>query len=103
MAHHGYVFLLMVCLLLSLALLWRLDWFPLRPSSSRGEAKHSTLQRLLKPRCPDDCPACRLCIGYIGHPFEKETLWASIILLYWLLEISVPKQAGKELCGKPCP
>jgi hypothetical protein len=23
--------------------------------------------------------------------------------LYWLLGISVPKQAGKELCGKPCP
>src|SRR5215471_19096172 len=55
-----FVFLLMVCLLLSVALLWRLDWFPLQPRSSRGGAKRTTLHRLLKPRCPDDCPACRL-------------------------------------------
>ncbi len=55
-----FVFLLVVCLLFSLVLLWRLDWFPLRLPSSRGEAKRSTLPRLLKPRTPDDCPACRL-------------------------------------------
>jgi CBS domain-containing protein/transposase-like protein len=55
-----FVFLLVVCLLFSLALLWRLDWFPLRPSSSQGTAKRSTLPRLLKPCSPDDCPACRL-------------------------------------------
>jgi IS1 family transposase/transposase-like protein len=55
-----FVFLLVVCLLFSLALLWRLDWFPLRPSSSQGTAKRSTLPQLLKPRSPDDCPACRL-------------------------------------------
>jgi transposase-like protein len=60
MDFHVYVFLLVVCLLLSLVLLGRLCWFPLRPSSSRGGAKHSRLHRLLKPRCPDDCPACRL-------------------------------------------
>jgi hypothetical protein len=60
MALQVFVFLLVVCLLLSLTLLWRLDWFHLRPSSSRGGAKRTTLQRLLKPRCPDDCPACRL-------------------------------------------
>jgi IS1 family transposase/transposase-like protein len=60
MALQVFVFLLVVCLLLSLALLWRLDWFDLRPSSSRGGAKCTTLHRLLKPRCPDDCPACRL-------------------------------------------
>src|SRR5215471_2243345 len=55
-----FVFLLVICLLLSLALLWCLDWFPPRPSSPQGGAKRSTLHRLLKPRCPDDCPACRL-------------------------------------------
>jgi hypothetical protein len=55
-----FVFLLVVCLLLCLARLGRLDWFPLRPSDSREEAKRSTLHRLLKPRCPDDCPACRI-------------------------------------------
>ncbi len=60
MVLHVFVFLLVVCLLLSLARLGRLDWFPLRPSSSKGRAKRSTLQRLLSPRCPDDCPACRL-------------------------------------------
>ena len=60
MALHVFVFLFLVCLLLSLALLWRLYWFHLRPSSSRGGAKRSTLHRLLKPRSPDDCPACRL-------------------------------------------
>ncbi len=54
-----FLFLLVVCLFLSLALLWRLEWFPLRPSSSGG-AKRTTLHRLLKPRTPDDCPACRL-------------------------------------------
>ena len=59
MALQVFVFLLVFCLLLCLALLWRLDWFHLRPSSSRGEAKRSTLHRLLKPRCPHDCPACR--------------------------------------------
>jgi len=60
MTLYVFKFLFVVCLLLSLALLWCLDWFHLRPSSSRGEAKGSTLQRLLKPRSPDDCPACRL-------------------------------------------
>ncbi len=30
------------------------------PSSSKREAIHSRAQRLLKPRCPDDCPSCRL-------------------------------------------
>ena len=60
MSLHVFVFLLVVCLLLALVLLWPLDWFPLRLSSSRGRAKRSTLHRLLKPRTPDDCPACRL-------------------------------------------
>jgi hypothetical protein len=60
MAVHVYVFLLVVCLLLSLARLRRLCWFHLRPSTSRGGAKRSALHRLLKPRCPADCPACRL-------------------------------------------
>jgi hypothetical protein len=60
MSLHMFAFLLVVCLPLSLALLWCLDWLRLRPSCSRGGAKRSTLLRLLKPRTPDDCPACRL-------------------------------------------
>jgi IS1 family transposase/transposase-like protein len=62
MALHLFVFvlLLVVCLLLLLVRPGRLDWFPLQPCSSRGGAKRSRLPRLLKPRTPDDCPACRL-------------------------------------------
>ena len=60
MALHVFVYLLVVCLLLSLALLSRLDWFPYSPSFSKGGTKHSRLHRLLKPRSPDDCP----CAGY---------------------------------------
>jgi IS1 family transposase/transposase-like protein len=55
-----YVFLLVVCLLLCLARLGRHDWLHLQPCSSRGGARRSTLHRLLKPRFPDDCTACRL-------------------------------------------
>jgi hypothetical protein len=42
MALHVFVFLLAVCLLLSLARLGRLCWFHLRSSHSRGGAIHST-------------------------------------------------------------
>jgi transposase-like protein/IS1 family transposase len=54
-----FVCVLMVCLLLSLTLLWHHDWFYLRPSS-QGAARRGTLHRLLKPRTPDDCPVCHL-------------------------------------------
>jgi hypothetical protein len=60
MGLHVFLFLLVFFLLLSLVLLWRLCWLYLQPSHSRGGAKRSTLHRLLKPRTPDDCPACRL-------------------------------------------
>src|SRR5258708_93487 len=59
MALHVYVFLLVVCLL-SLARLGGVEWLDFRPSSSGGGAKRTALHRLLKPRSPDDCPACRL-------------------------------------------
>jgi hypothetical protein len=54
-----FVLLLVVCLLLLLVRLGCLDWLRLQPCSSIGRPKHTTLQRLLKPRSPDDCPACR--------------------------------------------
>ena len=60
MGLHVFAFLLVVCLPLFLALLWCLDWLRLQPSHSRGEANRTTRHRLLKPRCPNDCPACRL-------------------------------------------
>lgn len=46
MALHVFVFLLVVCLLLNLALLWRLEWFQLRPSPSQDGAKCSRFPRL---------------------------------------------------------
>jgi hypothetical protein len=60
MSVHVYVVLLVVCLFLSLVLLWRLCWLHLQPSHSRRGAIHSTVHRLLKPRTPRDCPACCL-------------------------------------------
>ena len=48
-------------LLLSLSLLCALCWPHQGPAPSRAAAKmHSRLHRLLKPRYPVDCPACRL-------------------------------------------
>ncbi len=46
MAFHLFVFLLVIFLLLCLALMGRLCWFPFQPSSSRGEAKRTTLHHL---------------------------------------------------------
>ena len=46
MALYVFVFLFVDCLLLSLALLWCLDWLRFQPSSSKGAAKRSTLPRL---------------------------------------------------------
>jgi IS1 family transposase len=60
MTFHIVVFLLVLFLLLSLALLWRLCWLPLLPSPSQARAVRTTVQRLLKPRTPLDCPSCRL-------------------------------------------
>jgi hypothetical protein len=55
------VFLLMFFLIFSLALLCALCWPRHGPAQSRAAAKiRTTLQRHLKPCCPDDCPACRL-------------------------------------------
>jgi IS1 family transposase/transposase-like protein len=54
------VFLLVYLLLLSLALLCALCWLNHGPAQSRAAGKVRTrLHRHLKPRTPDDCPACR--------------------------------------------
>ncbi len=59
MTLHVFLSLFVVCLL-SLVLLWRLGWLRLQPSHSRGGIIHSRVHRLLRPRTPLDCPACRL-------------------------------------------
>jgi IS1 family transposase len=60
MALYVFLFLLVFFLLLCLALLWRLCWLPLQPSHFKAGAVRTTVQRLLKPRTPLDCPSCRL-------------------------------------------
>jgi hypothetical protein len=59
MAIHVFLFLLVI-FLLCLALLWRLCSPHLQPSNSTAGRKRIPLHRLLKPRTPLDCPACRL-------------------------------------------
>src|SRR5215469_3426067 len=61
MSHHVLFLLLASFLLLCLLWLCALWWPHPGPVQSRGVAKVRTkLHRLLKPRTPDDCPACRL-------------------------------------------
>ncbi len=61
MAFNGFLFLLVLSLLFSLAILCFLCWLHHGPVPSKAAAKmRSRLPRQLKPRCSDDCPACRL-------------------------------------------
>src|SRR5215471_21163491 len=60
MAFHVFLFVLVFFLTLSLALPWRLCWFHLPPFYSQAARRRTLVHRLLKPRTPDDCPACRL-------------------------------------------
>jgi transposase-like protein len=57
---HVFVLLLLSFFMLYLAqlchLYWTHHWFP----HSKAVALHSAAHRLLKPRSPRDCPACRL-------------------------------------------
>jgi IS1 family transposase len=56
-----HVFLLVFLLIFSLGLLCSLCWPHHSPVQLRAAAKmRTTLLRLLKPRSPHDCPACRL-------------------------------------------
>ena len=52
--------LLVFFLILTLARLCSLCWSHHGPAQSTAAARHTPLQRLLKPRSPRDCPACRL-------------------------------------------
>ena len=56
MTFHVFVFFLLLCL----AWLWHLYWLHHNPPHPRVGAIHTKIQRLLKPRTPLDCPACRL-------------------------------------------
>ncbi len=60
MVIHVFVFLLLSFLMLCLAWFCHLDVPHLCLPHSRAGAVHLTVHRLLKPRTPRDCPACRL-------------------------------------------
>jgi hypothetical protein len=60
MTFHVFFFFLLFLLLLSLAWLGRLSLHHHGLPCSRAGAVHPVIHRLLKPRSPDDCPACRL-------------------------------------------
>jgi transposase-like protein len=61
MAFHVFLLLLVSFLMFCLLRLWPLCWPHHGSAQSRAVAKmHTTLHRLLKPRSPHDCPACRL-------------------------------------------
>jgi hypothetical protein len=55
-----FVLLLLSFLMLFLVQLCHLNWTHHQPSHSKAEAMRTTVQLLLKPRTPLDCPACRL-------------------------------------------
>jgi transposase-like protein/IS1 family transposase len=55
-----HVFLLVRLLIVSLALLCALCWPHQSSVQSRAAKVHAALPRLLEPRTPLDCPACRL-------------------------------------------
>ena len=59
MAFQVFVLLLVFLFLLSLAPLWRLGWLPFQSSHLAVASRRNPVQRLLKPRTPLDCPACR--------------------------------------------
>jgi hypothetical protein len=64
MAFHVFVFLLLLFLLLSLAWLGRLCLLHHNRPHWQAGAVHPVVRRLLKPRTPLDCPACRLACAH---------------------------------------
>ena len=60
MTLHVFLLLLLPFLMLFLAQLCHLYWTHHQPSHSKAETMRTTVQRLLKPRTPLDCPICRL-------------------------------------------
>jgi hypothetical protein len=60
MTFHGFLLLLLFCLVLSLARLCHLYWCHYCTAQLKAATRHSSVQRLLKPCSPRDCPDCRL-------------------------------------------
>ncbi len=74
MAFHVFLFLLLSLLILCLVRLCSLCWPHHCPAQPAAAARYTLIQRLLKPRSPHDCPACRLSctlssgVGSAPHP-----------------------------------
>jgi transposase-like protein len=60
MTFHVFLLLLLFFLMFALMRLCPLCWPHHCPTHSAATAKRTPIQRLLKPRSPHDCPACRL-------------------------------------------
>jgi hypothetical protein len=60
MTFSSLLLLLLFCFLLCLAWLWHLDWAHHGLRHLAAKTAHPIVHRLLKPRTPLDCPACRL-------------------------------------------
>ena len=60
MTLHVFLLLLVCFLMFSLARLCFLYWLRHGPAQSVAATRRTPLHRLLKPRSPHDCPACRL-------------------------------------------
>jgi hypothetical protein len=73
-----FLFQLVVCLILALALLWRLCWLPLQPSHSQAGRRRTMVHRLLKPRTPVDCPICRLCSSEVRSVPAPVRPWCEV-------------------------
>ncbi len=78
MALHVVLFPLVLFLLLSLVLLWRLCWHHLQPSHSQEGSRRTQLHRLLKPRTPLDCPVCRLALPSVGPASAPKRPWSEV-------------------------
>ena len=96
MAVHVFLFLLVVFLILSLALLWRLCWFHLQPSHSNVGSGRTMVQRLLKPRTPLDCPICRLSSSSVRPASAPVRPWSEV-----KSRRGAPKRVNTE--GYACP
>ena len=108
---------LYVCLLLlvfvlipTLARLCSLCWSHQGPAQSTAAARHTPLQRLLKPRSPRDCPACRLTTTFssvvgvlatsdIRAKMRKETAHEKLSCHLLDMEMTLIKGTGRGVNG----
>jgi len=76
MTFHSFLLLLSFFFILCLAWLWHLNWSHLDLPHLGAKTAHPLVHRLLKPRSPRDCPACRLS-SPLTHAMRNERLTCS--------------------------